>query len=283
MPPPFVLHPRAPPSHPAARPPKTGPFAESEAHIPKGPFETEVLDKEEDLYEPTTIQKADLLITQQWLRLTVWKSSLRQLLLSRNSPYKSMRLTFPLVIAHRTASILKTLPETAIEAHGIGIFEKIFEIGRSWIEVLNVHVGTGSPVSSKAPVFGMDFTDARPGSDLGVLGVGRIGVAIDPLEFFLRILSLSPVSRAQFADQLSQLAQEMPAGLRLALSPAIRAPALERSEANQSSPLISSGRIIGEVAEDEEVCATSPFSKTAGSVFYPCDQDASSELRCGLS
>ncbi|PNH31719.1 hypothetical protein BJF96_g5116, partial [Verticillium dahliae] len=36
--------------------------------------------------EPTDIQKADLLVTQQWLRLIVWQSSMRQQLLSWTNP-----------------------------------------------------------------------------------------------------------------------------------------------------------------------------------------------------
>ncbi|GKT86401.1 fungal specific transcription factor [Colletotrichum tofieldiae] len=39
--------------------------------------------------EPTDIQKADLLITQQWLRLIVWQSSMRQGLLSWTNPADS--------------------------------------------------------------------------------------------------------------------------------------------------------------------------------------------------
>ncbi|KAI5920894.1 hypothetical protein F4810DRAFT_702675 [Camillea tinctor] len=78
---------------------------------------------------PTAIQKADLLMTQQWLRLIVWQSSFRQGLLSTAAVDQSMTFAFPLCIARDTASILQSLPSTAIEVHGMGIFEKIFEIG----------------------------------------------------------------------------------------------------------------------------------------------------------
>ncbi|KAI1636628.1 hypothetical protein F4809DRAFT_650397 [Biscogniauxia mediterranea] len=78
---------------------------------------------------PTEIQKADLLMTQQWLRLIVWQSSFRQGLLSTAASDKSMTFAFPLCIARDTASILQSLPSSAIEVHGMGMFEKIFEVG----------------------------------------------------------------------------------------------------------------------------------------------------------
>lgn len=176
--------------------------------------------------EPTAIQKADLLITQQWLRLIVWQSSFRQSLLSWTASHESMHFAFPLAIARSTANVLRSLPSSAVEVHGMGIFEKIFEIGTWCMNVLGAidrASATGTPISGIRGTMGMDFVGT---GDLGVLGVSRKGVAIDPLEFFVRTLSATPNSRTQFAERLLMFAQERPGGMRMALTPSLNSPVL---------------------------------------------------------
>ncbi|KAM0274395.1 hypothetical protein ACHAQH_007897 [Verticillium albo-atrum] len=170
--------------------------------------------------EPTDIQKADLLVTQQWLRLIVWQSSMRQQLLSwtnpadspdPNSPPNSMCFSFPLSVARDTAAILASLPPKAVEVHGMGIMEKIFEIGTWCVNVLGACESVGF-----APG-GMDLT----AGDLGVLNTGRRSSSKDPIEFFVRTLSASPNSRSQFAEKLLTAAGENPGCMRVALSPGV--------------------------------------------------------------
>lgn len=196
--------------------------------------------------EPTAIQKADLLITQQWLRLIVWQSSFRQTLLSWTAPHESMHFAFPLAIARSTANVLQSLPPSAVEVHGMGIFEKIFEIATWCMNVLGAidHASaSGTPISGIRGTMGMDFVGT---GDLGVLGVSRKGVAIDPLEFFVRTLSATPNSRTQFADRLLMFAQERPGGMRMALSPSLNSPVLPH--AAMAWPNISIGVPSGDVA-----------------------------------
>jgi hypothetical protein len=190
--------------------------------------------------EPTDIQKADLLITQQWLRLIVWQSSMRQNLLTWTDPSEtgsgsdgsatsspqspaattavpnnSMCFSFPLTVARDTASILASLPAKAVEVHGMGIMEKIFEIGSWCVNVLGACESVGFSTA------GMDLT----AGDLGLLGgqggSGRKSASMDPIEFFVRTLSASPNSRTQFAERLLQAAGENPGCMRVALSPAV--------------------------------------------------------------
>ncbi|CRK35922.1 hypothetical protein BN1708_006845 [Verticillium longisporum] len=170
--------------------------------------------------EPTDIQKADLLVTQQWLRLIVWQSSMRQQLLSwtnpadapdPNAPPNSMCFSFPLSVARDTAAILASLPPKAVEVHGMGIMEKIFEIGTWCVNVLGACESVGF-----APG-GMDLT----AGDLGVLNTGRRSSSKDPIEFFVRTLSASPNSRVQFAEKLLKAAGENPGCMRVALSPGV--------------------------------------------------------------
>ncbi|KAH8881238.1 hypothetical protein GQ53DRAFT_754538 [Thozetella sp. PMI_491] len=206
--------------------------------------------------EPTAIQKADLLVTQQWLRLIVWQSSFRQGLLSWAASHESMHFAFPLTIARRTASILQTVPSTAVEVHGMGIFEKIFEIGTWCINVLGAYdsaVSSGTPITGAGTPagLGMDFV----GNELGVLGVGRKGSVVDPLEFFVRTLSASPNSRTQFAERLLLFAGQRPGGMKMALSPAPESPDLVAgtgARASWSGSRSPVGTVLGELKEEAE-------------------------------
>ncbi|KAI1343666.1 hypothetical protein F5Y15DRAFT_172850 [Xylariaceae sp. FL0016] len=100
-----------------------------------GPVKMEEMEIDDDYSDervPNEIQKADLLMTQQWLRLIVWQSSFRQGLLSKYARNECMTFAFPLSIARDAATVIQSLPSSAIEVHGMGIFEKIFDIG-TWL------------------------------------------------------------------------------------------------------------------------------------------------------
>lgn len=179
-----------------------------------------------DESDPTAIQKADLLITQQWLRLIVWQSSFRQGLLSTAAPDQSFSFSFPLSIARDTAAVLQSLPSRAVEVHGMGIFEKIFEIGTWSVNVLGAY-DSGSARCSHP--FGraadrtarMDFL----GGELALFGPsGRSGAVLDPLELFVKTLSASPNSKIMYADRLLLFAEQTPGGIRTNLSPVLPAP-----------------------------------------------------------
>ncbi|KAF9876386.1 C6 zinc finger domain containing protein [Colletotrichum karsti] len=220
--------------------------------------------------EPTDIQKADLLITQQWLRLIVWQSSMRQGLLSWTNPAdsgggvssgsgvgggNSMCFSFPLTVARDTASILASLPSKAVEVHGMGIMEKIFEIGTWCVNVLGACESVGFTTA-------MDFTSG----EMGVLGSGRKGASLDPIEFFIKTLSASDNSRKQFAEKLLTAAGENPGSMRTQLSPAmsmagsVAAAMMHASQAQgQGHGVMDSsgwgqprGSVVGEVFDENE-------------------------------
>lgn len=195
----------------------------------------EEADEEIVLSEPTAIQKADLLITQQWLRLIVWQSSSKQKLLSWNAQHESMTVAFPLEIARATANVLQSLPSSAVEVHGMGMFEKIFEIGNCAMNVLDM-MDQSSGARSSFGSMGMDFVGS---GDLGVLGLSRRGVATDPFEVFVRTLSATPNSRSQFANTLLATAQQRPGVMKMALTPALTAPALQPENVPWSTDLSS--------------------------------------------
>lgn len=132
----------------------------------------------------TSIQKADILVTQQWLRLIVWQSSMRQGLLSSTASDESMTFTYPLKIAHSLLDVISSLPTSSIEVHGMGIFEKIFEIGNTMLDVMQAY-GTNIPSES-------------------------YGVVQDPFEIFVKTLSQTPNSQRQYATLLLAKAAEKP-------------------------------------------------------------------------
>jgi hypothetical protein len=93
----------------------------------------------------------------------------------------------------------------------MGIFEKIFEIGSWCVNSMSLCESQGISAG------GMDFASG----DIGILGPGRKGASLDPIEFFVYTLSASPNSRTQFAEKLLQRASETPGSMRMALSPAL--------------------------------------------------------------
>ncbi|KAH0396899.1 hypothetical protein KCU89_g8835, partial [Aureobasidium melanogenum] len=98
-----------------------------------------------NLTNVSEIQRADVLITQQWLRLMVWQTALRLGLISSKSMNPSYSYAYPMQIAASLHDVLKTLPSATIEVHGLGIFEKQFEIAYSLLDALTLSDGTQSP------------------------------------------------------------------------------------------------------------------------------------------
>jgi hypothetical protein len=150
----------------------------------------------------TDIQKADILVTQQWLRLIVWQSSMRQGLLSSTAEDESMTFRYPLKIAHSLLSVISSIPSTSIEVHGMGIFEKIFEIGNTMLDVMQA-CGTNIPHE-------------------------HYGVVQDPFDMFVKTLSQTPNSQRQYANLLLAKAAEKPEIQRFSqtLAPALSSNAL---------------------------------------------------------
>ena len=69
----------------------------------------------------TTIQEADLRITQQWLRTIVWQLSTASGCLSSTARDSSMTLRYPIEIAQDLAAVTTRLPLDAMDVHGIGM------------------------------------------------------------------------------------------------------------------------------------------------------------------
>ncbi|RDW68268.1 hypothetical protein BP5796_08925 [Coleophoma crateriformis] len=201
----------------------------------------------------TDIQKADILVTQQWLRLIVWQSSMRQGLLSSSADDESMTFSYPLKIAHSLLDVISSLPSPSIEVHGMGIFEKIFEIGNTMLDVMQA---CGQNIPSE-----------------------NYGIAQDPFGIFVRTLSQTPNSQKQFANLLLAKAAEKPEIQRFSqnimptlgiMTPGEGIPSLETpsnvtynpAATGQATSLIPPstsrpwrGSIVGEITDDGMITA----------------------------
>jgi hypothetical protein len=67
------------------------------------------------------VQSANILITQQWLRLMVWQTALRLGLISSTAADSAFSYGYPVEIASSLCEILKTLAPISIQVHGLGI------------------------------------------------------------------------------------------------------------------------------------------------------------------
>ena len=89
-----------------------------------------------DVSDRTEIQQADLLISRQWLKTMVWQLCVTKGLLSSSSTNESMSFHYPVTIARDVVLVSRLLPPKAFEANGVGILEKVFDIGCSLADVL---------------------------------------------------------------------------------------------------------------------------------------------------
>ncbi|KAE8372995.1 hypothetical protein BDV26DRAFT_285489 [Aspergillus bertholletiae] len=83
------------------------------------------------------LQRADIAITQQWLRVLLWQLSLKNTFLSSASADDSMRLTYPVHVARDAMMLISNMPRDALEAHGPGMAIKLFEITSTLLDVIH--------------------------------------------------------------------------------------------------------------------------------------------------
>lgn len=76
----------------------------------------------------TDVQKADILITQQWLRLVFWQSAMRQGLLSSANKEPALSYSFPCIVARSLCEMLDSISIFAIFIHGMAIVRIVFII-----------------------------------------------------------------------------------------------------------------------------------------------------------
>jgi hypothetical protein len=84
------------------------------------------------------IQRADVQITQQWLRLIFWQASMRQGIISTTSENPAFTYSYPIQIAKALCEQMSSMPVNAVAVHGLGIFEKVFEVAYTLMDALTI-------------------------------------------------------------------------------------------------------------------------------------------------
>lgn len=77
------------------------------------------------------MQQVDLIVTRYWLRTLLWEMALHKSILSsnvQNPNHDFLSLAFPIRLSHQLQHCLSNKPREAVEIHGTGILDKIFEI-----------------------------------------------------------------------------------------------------------------------------------------------------------
>jgi Fungal specific transcription factor domain len=84
----------------------------------------------------TETQAADIVTSQQWLRTMVWQLSITNGYLSSTSPNSSMTFKYPIEIAKDLMTDVSLLSQQALEVHGIGLIEKLFDVACTVTDVI---------------------------------------------------------------------------------------------------------------------------------------------------
>jgi hypothetical protein len=66
-------------------------------------------------------QQADFLITQQWMRMVLWKTSMFHIKLSADAKDENLSILFPEQVAQSMFVYLNRFSPNIVEAHGIGM------------------------------------------------------------------------------------------------------------------------------------------------------------------
>ncbi|KAL4898489.1 hypothetical protein BDV59DRAFT_5588 [Aspergillus ambiguus] len=95
-------------------------------------------------------QCADIFITKKWLQNRVWVLCSTHGLLTAKSEHPELSFGYAVTLAIETLKICQSLRLSSMEAHGIGLVEKVYDIAISAISVAfntELSLGNGFPVS----------------------------------------------------------------------------------------------------------------------------------------
>ena len=84
----------------------------------------------------TDSQIADVRITMHWLRVMVWQLSITSGHLSSSSNDSSMTFRYPIEVAKDLIQDISKMSLDAMEVHGVGLIEKIFDIACTLTDVI---------------------------------------------------------------------------------------------------------------------------------------------------
>ncbi|KAF2261348.1 hypothetical protein CC78DRAFT_500227 [Lojkania enalia] len=82
------------------------------------------------------LQRADISMTQQWMRIFLWQKALEVTSMSSTDPDHEFSFSFPAKVAKDVLSYLTSLSRESLEAHGPGMETKLFDIANSLADVM---------------------------------------------------------------------------------------------------------------------------------------------------
>lgn len=91
-------------------------------------IDVESAGNDEEVTGLSDMQQADLVITKHWLRMLVWQIAMSKCLLSSKASELPMSLLFPVGVSAQLRKLLTDMSKQAIEVHGSGIQQKLFEL-----------------------------------------------------------------------------------------------------------------------------------------------------------
>ncbi|KAF2790916.1 hypothetical protein K505DRAFT_250117 [Melanomma pulvis-pyrius CBS 109.77] len=147
------------------------------------------LEGDEDLNSTalSMMQRADLVITREWLRTIVWRLAMSQALLSSRTSKECLSLLFPVRLSKSLRQQVASMSREDIEVHGSSIVQKLFEITDTIVDVL-LHV----------PAATLEETALRIEDFLFIL------------DFVLLFPALDPTRRSILLEKLERLQAQFP-------------------------------------------------------------------------
>ncbi|KAH6613913.1 hypothetical protein C7974DRAFT_321544 [Boeremia exigua] len=82
------------------------------------------------------LQRADISMTQQWMRIFLWQHALNVTNLSSMHNDNEFSFSFPAQVAQNVLSNLSSLSQQSVEAHGPGMESKLFDVANSLADVM---------------------------------------------------------------------------------------------------------------------------------------------------
>ncbi|OQE47280.1 hypothetical protein PENCOP_c001G02845 [Penicillium coprophilum] len=81
------------------------------------------------------IQQVDILITQQWLQTMMWKLSMSHATQPGSRDDAVLPFHLPVIVGKSVMSVIGAASQGAVDAHGIGMEQKLFDLGSSIADV----------------------------------------------------------------------------------------------------------------------------------------------------
>jgi len=85
------------------------------------------------------LQKADLSVTQQWLRLMFWKLAINKVIMTANTNDDIRSVFFPISLAKDLLTNISAMSIDTLEAHGPGMELKLFEVTNSVADMISLN------------------------------------------------------------------------------------------------------------------------------------------------